>query len=36
MPDIKQRVALSSIAASAGLTAAKTVVGVLSGSLALL
>ena len=36
MPDIKQRVALSSIAASAGLTVAKTVVGVLSGSLALL
>jgi cation diffusion facilitator family transporter len=36
MPDIKQRVALTSIAASAGLTAAKAVVGVLSGSLALL
>ncbi|MGA7488362.1 MAG: cation-efflux pump [Xanthobacteraceae bacterium] len=36
MPDVKQRVALSSIAASAGLTAAKAIVGVLSGSLALL
>jgi cation diffusion facilitator family transporter len=36
MRDIKQRVALSSIAASAGLTAAKAIVGVLSGSLALL
>src|SRR6185436_2430751 len=33
---IKQRVALSSIAASAGLTLAKAIVGVLSGSLALL
>ena len=36
MQDIKQRVALSSIAASAGLTIAKAVVGVTSGSLALL
>src|SRR5213083_2419662 len=36
MQDIKQKVALSSIAASAGLTAAKAIVGVLSGSLALL
>src|SRR5262244_4668525 len=36
MADIKQRVALSSIAASAGLTAAKAVVGVTSGSLAIL
>src|SRR5499433_2370057 len=36
MADIKQRVALSSIAASAGLTVAKAVVGLLSGSLALL
>jgi cation diffusion facilitator family transporter len=36
MQDVKQKVALSSIAASAGLTAAKAVVGVLSGSLALL
>ena len=36
MQDIKQRVALSSIAASAGLTAAKAVVGVTSGSLAIL
>ena len=36
MPDIKQKVALSSIAASAGLTVAKAVVGVLSGSLGLL
>src|SRR5215471_13908547 len=36
MQDIKQKVALSSIAASAGLTVAKAVVGVLSGSLALL
>ncbi len=36
MSDIKQRVALSSIAASAGLTTAKGVVGVMSGSLALL
>src|SRR5919204_5301893 len=36
MSDIKQKVALSSIAASAGLTAAKAIVGVMSGSLALL
>jgi cation diffusion facilitator family transporter len=36
MQDIKERVALSSIAASAGLTAAKAVVGLLSGSLGLL
>ncbi len=36
MPDAKQSVALSSIAASAGLTAAKAVVGVLTGSLGLL
>jgi cation diffusion facilitator family transporter len=36
MQGIKQRVALSSIAASAGLTVAKAIVGVLSGSLALL
>lgn len=36
MQDIKERVALSSIAASAGLTAAKAVVGVLTGSLAIL
>src|SRR5262245_17093492 len=34
--DIKQRVALSSIAASAGLTAAKGVVGLATGSLAIL
>lgn len=34
--NIKERVALGSIAASAGLTAAKAVVGVLTGSLALL
>lgn len=36
MQDVKQRVALSSIAASTGLTLAKAVVGVLSGSLAIL
>src|ERR687887_1744371 len=36
MSDAKQKVALTSIAASAGLTAAKAVVGMLSGSLALL
>jgi cation diffusion facilitator family transporter len=36
MQDVKQRVALSSIAASAGLTIAKAVVGATSGSLALL
>ena len=34
--DIKQRVALSSIAASAGLTLAKAVVGFATGSLAIL
>jgi hypothetical protein len=33
MASIKERVALGSIAASAGLTAAKAVVGLLSGSL---
>ncbi|MEX0841579.1 MAG: cation-efflux pump [Xanthobacteraceae bacterium] len=36
MQDIKERVALSSIAASAGLTVAKGIVGVMSGSLAIL
>jgi cation diffusion facilitator family transporter len=36
MKDIKQKVALSSIVASAGLTAAKAIVGVMSGSLALI
>src|SRR5262249_35054965 len=36
MSDVKQRVALTSIAASAGLTTAKGVIGVMSGSLALL
>jgi cation diffusion facilitator family transporter len=36
MQDLKERVALSSIVASAGLTVAKAVVGVLSGSLAIL
>jgi cation diffusion facilitator family transporter len=36
MHDIKQKVALGSIGASAGLTAAKAVVGVLTGSLAIL
>jgi cation diffusion facilitator family transporter len=36
MQDVKQRVALSSIAASAGLTVAKAIVGAMSGSLALL
>src|SRR6476620_1234478 len=36
MQDVKQKVALSSIAASAGLTTAKGIVGVMSGSLALL
>src|SRR6266513_1334850 len=36
MSDVKQKVALTSIAASAGLTAAKAVVGVMSGSLGLL
>src|SRR6202165_3787184 len=36
MANDKERVALGSIAASAGLAAAKTVVGLLSGSLAIL
>src|SRR6266516_1044663 len=36
MASIKERVALGSILASGGLTAAKTVVGLLSGSLAIL
>src|SRR5215472_1166018 len=36
MADVKQKVALSSIAASAVLTLAKAVVGVLTGSLAIL
>jgi cation diffusion facilitator family transporter len=36
MQDAKQRVALTSIAASAGLTATKTVVGLATGSLAIL
>src|SRR6266540_1669549 len=36
MQTIKEQVALGSIAASAGLTAAKGVVGLLSGSLAIL
>src|SRR5256885_6220675 len=36
MQETKERVALTSIAASGGLTIAKAVVGVLSGSLALL
>ncbi|HET9535176.1 MAG TPA: cation diffusion facilitator family transporter, partial [Mesorhizobium sp.] len=36
MQDIKQKAALSSIAASAGLTLAKSVVGVATGSLAIL
>src|ERR1700745_1312368 len=36
MADVKQKVALTSIAASAGLTAAKAIVGVMSGSLGLL
>jgi cation diffusion facilitator family transporter len=36
MQSIKERVALSSVAASAGLTAAKAVVGLASGSLAIL
>src|SRR5712692_10156475 len=36
MQDIKQKVALSSIAASAGLTAAKAAVGLATGSLAIL
>ena len=36
MPNIKERVALSSIAASGGLTLAKGAVGLLTGSLAIL
>src|SRR6201987_2123518 len=36
MQNVKQKVALGSIAASAGLTAAKGVVGLLTGSLAIL
>jgi len=36
MQDVKERVALSSIAASAGLTLAKAVVGLMSGSLGIL
>ena len=36
MQDVKQRVALSSVAASAGLTVAKAIVGFATGSLALL
>jgi cation diffusion facilitator family transporter len=36
MQDVKERVALGSVAVSAGLTAAKAVVGALSGSLAIL
>src|SRR6202521_3963608 len=36
MQDIKQQVALGSILASGGLTVAKTVVGLLTGSLAIL
>ena len=36
MQESKERVALTSIAASGGLTIAKAVVGLLSGSLALL
>src|ERR1700747_3498711 len=36
MQDVKERVALGSVAVSAGLSAAKAVVGVLSGSLAIL
>src|SRR5438309_5251306 len=36
MQDLKQRVALGSIAASTGLTAAKLVAGMLTGSLAIL
>ena len=36
MADVKQKVALSSIGASAGLTAAKAIVGVITGSLGLL
>src|SRR5215217_3338188 len=36
MQDIKERVALTSMAASAGLTVAKAIVGVMTGSLAIL
>ena len=36
MQDVKERVALSSIFASAGLTLAKAIVGIMSGSLAIL
>src|SRR5215469_11298633 len=36
MQDVKERVALSSVAASAGLTIAKAVVGVATGSLGIL
>jgi cation diffusion facilitator family transporter len=36
MQDVKERVALTSMAASAGLTIAKAIVGVMSGSLAIL
>src|SRR4051794_4986538 len=36
MQDTKERVALGSVAASAGLTLAKAIVGVMSGSLAIL
>src|SRR5215211_9417803 len=36
MQDIKERVALTSMAASGGLTVAKAIVGVMSGSLAIL
>src|SRR5215470_17218344 len=36
MQDVKERVALTSIAVSGGLTIAKTVVGLMSGSLGLL
>src|SRR5437899_12604574 len=36
MQDVKQRVALSSVAASAGLTIAKAIVGFATGSLAIL
>lgn len=36
MQDVKEKVALTSIAASAGLTIAKAIVGVMSGSLAIL
>jgi divalent metal cation (Fe/Co/Zn/Cd) transporter len=36
MQDVKEMVALTSISASAGLTAAKAVVGINTGSLAIL